>query len=639
VPVGAVVPEQRMAEVARPDSLFTLGLQYYDDGRTVDARWIFEQLARRLPQTSDWHAPSQLMLARTLYRLGDLVAASEAARPLLDDIGEGVLPPGVERRRDRYAPYARSVLAMIAWQNSFRREAVWQAYLVASDDHSPPDLAAQARILAQGMVAHADSAEFRGMDPVVQPFIRESYALNRALGLFHAGQWIAARGTVQALRRSSPTSLFSQEFSALLSEISRAERSELRIAVIAPLSGPDSSAGADLLKGVQFALEQQRSPVIGRPVVRDADTQLEVIAAAQGLANDPTIRAIIGPLTTENTIAAGAVANCAEVPLVSPTATGVGVAGIGPHIFQINTTPESQGRLLARIAIDSLKAQTVATLSSAEPQERAMTDAFAQEVAKRGGEVFIQEWFFPNTTDFRPQLSEIRLASLMSDTAISEDIRRRLSLRIETELDTMSLMREARTIDVLLIASSSERDVINIAAQVPTQKIWARMLGGSVWGNQTVRQEAGEEAEGVIFATSFDPAAASARQFVDAFRLSRRENPSNVVALAYDATSLVIEAVATGARTRQQIRDRIAAVQGRPSAGGQITLDDDGANLEASVKLIRGDAVTSILDWSTLESPSTWGVSAPTPEFDEESLLDGEETAEDQATEDQSQAE
>ncbi|HDS73910.1 MAG TPA: hypothetical protein ENN56_00065 [Firmicutes bacterium] len=180
-----------------------------------------------------------------------------------------------------------------------------------------------------------------------------------------------------------------------------------------------------------------------------------------------------------------------------------------------------------------------------------------------------------------------------------------------TELDTMKIMREASTIDVLLVASNNTRDIVNIAAQIPTQKIWARILGGSAWGEQRVRQEAGEDAEGVIFATSFDPNGPESRRFVDTFRLARRENPSNITALAYDATSLVSEAITNGARTRGQIREYIATINGKHGVSGEISFDEAGANTDANLRLIRGGIVNTITDWSTLERPSTWGVSVP----------------------------
>jgi len=615
--VAAVVPERRsgsgLPAGEKPDSLFELALAHYDQNRIVDARWIFEGLSRRLDQSSEWQAPAQLMLARTLYRPGDLLGAEQAAGTLTQMPPAGVLPPQIMDQRRSYVPYARYLLAMIGWRNHQRRATVQYCYEVASDPESPVKLAEDARVLAQATIAQADSLEFRGMDPNVLLFVRHTTQLNRAIGLYHGGQLLAARMTAEALERSAPNTLYAHEIASLISEIRRAERTEIRFAVIAPLGGPDSAAGAEIVKGVQFALERQRTPLISRPIIRDVRDQIETIKAVQELCNDPTVQAIIGPLTTDNAIAAAAVANALNVPLVTPTASGEGVSGIGPYVFQVNLTPGAQGRLLASVAMDSLKARTVATLSSVEPDDRALTEEFVKTAQEKGGEVLVQEWFFPNTSDLRPQLARIRKAGLLRDTTLSEDIRRKLALNQPTELDTMRLMREVNTIDVLLVSSSNERDLINLAAQIPTQKIWARVLGGAAWSGQGVREQAGEDAEAVVHTTSFDPNAPEVHDFLDSYRLAKRENPDLVTALSYDAASLVIHAILQGARTRAQVRDAIGEVRNWPGASGMITFSPDGRNMEANVRTIRGGVVTPVYDWSQLVIPRHWGVSAPAP--------------------------
>ena len=212
----------------------------------------------------------------------------------------------------------------------------------------------------------------------VATFVRDVVQLNRALGLYHGGQWLAASMTLDALSTASPNSLFGQEIAGLLSEIRSAQTSETKIAVITPLSGPDSLVGVEVLKGVRYALMQQRTPLVNDLVVRDVDTQLEAIHAVQELSVDPAVRAIIGPLFSEDAIAAAAVANSERVPILTPTASGQGIAGIGPYVFQLNVTPRVQGRALARIALDSLGARTAATLSSFDSDDQIVADEFAR---------------------------------------------------------------------------------------------------------------------------------------------------------------------------------------------------------------------------------------------------------------------
>ncbi len=159
--VGGVVPERRGGSALpageRPDSLFQLGLRHYDENRLAEARWTFEGLARRLGQGSEWQGAAQLMLARTLYRLGDLPAAQDAASGLAQLPPPGVLPQQTMEQRRTYVPYANYLLAMISWRNHQRRATVAHCYQVASAPDSPARLAEDARIVAQAVVAEADT--------------------------------------------------------------------------------------------------------------------------------------------------------------------------------------------------------------------------------------------------------------------------------------------------------------------------------------------------------------------------------------------------------------------------------------------------------------------------------------------------
>ena len=609
IPTGTAEVGERMA----------IGLDHYDNGRTVDSRWVFEQIVSGTNEQSEWNAAARLMLARSLYRLGDTQAAEQAVLPITAPAAAGSVPREVLARREEYLPYARYLHAMISWRNGDRRRTMERCFETAIDPNSPVALGTEARTLARAVAARSDSAQFADLEcderyrSELDVFLRDVHQINRATGLFHAGQWLAARMTAEAIARRSPNSLYSREIATLVSDIRSAENAEVRIAVVAPLGGQDSLAGVEIVKGVRFAVEQQRTPLVSQVIVRDARTQLETIRVMQGICDDGTVRAVIGPLTTENTVVAGAVANSLETPIIAPTATGEGLGSIGPFVFQVNTTPAAQGRILANVAFDSLNATTAAVLSSLDPDDQAMADAFAEAFTAKGGEVAIIEWFHAGTADIRPQLSQIRREGLLRDTTLAEPIRRGLEARSWTELDTMRIMYAVNTLDVILVSSTDERDVVNIASQIPTQKIWARVLGGFVWGSQEVRNEAGENAEGVIFTTRYDRFSPPSSRFINAYRMAKREEPTIVAMLSYDATNAVIRAVAGGARTRSQVRTSIAATQNWPGASGVLSFGPDGSNQEAFVRTIRGGVVQEITNWAQLFTPRYWGYTAPAP--------------------------
>ena len=610
---------------------FSTGLRHFDEGRNVDARWVFEQIVTASTPESEWHAPAELMLARTLFRLGDMPGAEQPLADLIQPAATRSLPREIVNQRRNYLPHARYLHAMIAWRNNNRRLTMTRAYEVAVDPQTPVSLAAEARSLARAVAARADSAEFVSLDCDEQyasdlpGFLRDVQQLNRATGLYHGGQWLAARMTAESITRRSPNTLYAQEIATLVSDVHRAESAEVKVAVIAPLGGPDSLAGAELIKGVRYAIEEQNTPLISQLVIRDVRTQLDAIHVVQELARDAAIRAIIGPLTTENTLAAAAVANSLGIPIITPTATGEGLGTIGPFVFQANTTPAAQGRILAQVAFDSLNARTAAVLSSLDTDDQAMADAFAEVFTQKGGEVAIQEWFHAGTVDIRPQLSQIRREGLLRDTTLSEQIRRNLEAREWTELDTMRIMYEVNTLDILVVSSSDDRDLVNIAAQIPTQKIWARVLGGFLWSDRDVRNQAGENAEGVIFTTRYDRFFPSSNRFINAYRMAKHDEPSIVAMMSYDATAMIIRAIAGGARTRTQVKDAVASTRNWPGASGVISFGSDGSNQEAFVRTIRGGVAQEILNWSQLFTPRYWGYAAPAPVPEDGEQIDGEQ--------------
>ena len=232
------------------------------------------------------------------------------------------------------------------------------------------------------------------------------------------------------------------------------------------------------------------------------------------------------------------------------------------------------------------------------------------------GEVIVQEWFHPGSQDMRLQLTEIRIEGLLRDTMLSEDLRTRLEAREWTELDTMRIMREVNTIDVMLVSSSNEDDIVSLAAQIPTQKIWARVLGGAGWGSQDVRENAGENAEGIVFTTRMDRFAPTARRFIDTYRVARRDDPSLVTMLSYDAASIIIHAVSMGAKTRVQVRNALANMHNWPGVTGPVTFGEDGANTDAYIRIIRGGVVQAVTNWQHLVIPRNWGYSVPPPNLD-----------------------
>lgn len=128
------------------------------------------------------------------------------------------------------------------------------------------------------------------------------------------------------------------------------------IAILLPLSGPRAGVGQAMLKAAQLALSAPGAPVLdikdtaGDPA-RAASAAQEAVAAGDKL--------LLGPLTAEETMAAGPIASANAVPELAFTSDPAAAA---PGIWTLGLTPGQQMRRLVAAAREDGRAHLAAIL-------------------------------------------------------------------------------------------------------------------------------------------------------------------------------------------------------------------------------------------------------------------------------------
>ena len=89
----------------------------------------------------------------------------------------------------------------------------------------------------------------------------------------------------------------------------------------------------------------------------------------------------------------------------------------------------------------------------------------------------------------------------------------------------------------------------------------------------------------------FDEQSAGARRFTDRYRIVRREDPTYVTALGYDAGMLVAAGIGYGYTTRRKVREYLTLIRRYFGASGEITIGKDGANSAVAFLTIRGGKI------------------------------------------------
>jgi ABC-type branched-subunit amino acid transport system substrate-binding protein len=399
-------------------------------------------------------------------------------------------------------------------------------------------------------------------------------------------------GEIGRLQRRHPDS-------SLLTEATAPVLSRFTVGVIAPLTGDFEDVGHEMVQAIRLALRYSDLTNVDVIIEDSQGDPIQAVKAAQKLTRDETVAAIIGPVRSETTIGAAAVANCENVVLITPTATETGIADIGPYIFQLNVTPQIQGSAVAEYAIEHLGLNRFAVLTVSDSYGKDLTASFVSKVAELGGTVLSQEWYYEGATDFSSQLTHIREAGLLLEQADSLTWEWKLfALKTSGLIDTTAgqLFPPVDSIDGLFLAAYGD-DIPLIASQVAFQKINTQLLGGNSWNSEVVLREGEPYVEGAVFAADFFEQNLSDRylQFINRYRQRYGQTPTKVAALSYDAALLLLDIFTRGVRSNSEIRDRLADTRHFQGASGFITFPPDGrANTHVLFLTIRNGEIVEL---------------------------------------------
>jgi len=187
----------------------------------------------------------------------------------------------------------------------------------------------------------------------------------------------------------------------------------IRIGVGGPITGGQAKMGADILNGVNLAVEQwnAKGGVLGK--------KIEVVARDDE-ANPPTAKNIAYDLMNQNVVGvighfnsgctrpASDVYKEMGVPMITPSSTDPFVTDRKYfNVFRVCGRDDVQGPVAADYAIDVMKAKRIAALHDKTSYGEGLANAFRKRVeARLGAEAFVYWGGFPDKeSNFKPYLT------------------------------------------------------------------------------------------------------------------------------------------------------------------------------------------------------------------------------------------
>ena len=614
---------------AKAEEFFTKGLESYKSGKYSRARGNFEKVLE-FP-LSHRSSAAQLMLARTMFRMGEYETALKISKRLQRKFSgsrylfDALLVAGhsyyvMKRYYEAATQYGR-ILAMPAPLSLQARAAQHLAAIVGNNLISKE---AFERIRQDVGAERIDDAllfgEVRwyrrlGWDEQSEAAL-DRYWRDKPDGIFANFEEQQPEEN-PAKKVGAPGPLDLGQWSKGVNLISEDKRPGLpSLGILLPITarlemGHERTLGEDLLDGIQLANDEAGKPFdlvvadtgleYGDLPITESESNklLRTVLAARHLIDQEDVLAIIGPVFSGPSVATAVVAEAAGVPMIAPLAQQGGLDTLGSNIFQLNVIPEVQGQVLAEYATLVFGLETLAVIAPLSDYGLAFEQEFREVATANGGNVASVNWYYPGTTDFQGIFEEIRTVGFsLRPPAPADSLPEPDSLTVgeldtlflgELDLDVSLLLAEEQEeevvepdssemfieeIDATIIVVEDFRDAETIVPQLYFHRLETQIMGNDLWNNpdalRRLPRGQRDEFKGALMVARRPPSDPTSRRFVDAFRVQFGSDPI-FAANGFDAARLVIGGWEEGMRTRSELRDWLGSVERFEGASGLLT--------------------------------------------------------------------
>jgi branched-chain amino acid transport system substrate-binding protein len=342
---------------------------------------------------------------------------------------------------------------------------------------------------------------------------------------------------------------------------------EIKIAVLAPLSGSVPTFGTSTKEGALLAINQwnAKGGVLGdkiTAIVEDSQCAPDpAVNAANLVINQDKVHYIIGEVCSKASIPVSLIADTNKVIQISTASTNVSVTvdangKVKPYVFRACFIDPFQGKVGAKFALETLKAKTAYIMADqTNDYVKGLADAFQAAFTAGGGTIAGRDSYTSTDTDFSAILAKIAAAN--PDMVYLPDY----------------------------------YNVVNLVTkQAKAQGINVPFMGGDGWDSSDLdtTSAAGGYYTNHYSPDSTDPAVVNFLKDYGAAYKDDKGNPKvpdALAALAYDATDLMIEGIKeAGADNTDQVKTALEKIN-FPAVTGNITFDAQHDPIKSAVIL------------------------------------------------------
>jgi branched-chain amino acid transport system substrate-binding protein len=349
-----------------------------------------------------------------------------------------------------------------------------------------------------------------------------------------------------------------------------ASASEIKIGVVLPMSGPIGGFGQYAYKGLKFANELtpklNNGDTIKLILLDNKSDKIEAANAVTKLISSEKVTAIIGALTSTNTMALTKIAEDAKIPVVAPVATNPLVTKRRAFTSRVCFNDNFQGAVAANFAFNELGLKNAVVITDVKNDYSiGISSVFKRNYKKLGGKITKVVKINQGDSDFKAMLSNIK------------------SLKPE-----------------LIFVPFYSAEVALIAKQAKQLGINAKFLGTDGMAGDPIFFKVGKSAVEGFYGTNLyspdAPKTTEASKVFDAkFRATFNKAPHPFGVLSAESYGVIVAAMNKCSDPKNSIcvNKNIRATKNFKGVSGIISLDKKGDAVRSAVieKILNGKSV------------------------------------------------
>ncbi|MDR2405682.1 MAG: ABC transporter substrate-binding protein [Deltaproteobacteria bacterium] len=329
------------------------------------------------------------------------------------------------------------------------------------------------------------------------------------------------------------------------------------VAALLPLSGTrNTNLAVQILSGLRLAASHSG----GTLNVVEYDTQglpANAVRLTSEISQNPSIIAIVGPLNSDEALAAAQTAQQSSMPIIT-ISTRIGLVTSRPYVFRVFLTYEAQAQAVARYAVTDKGHKLLGVLYPDDLYGNNMLRYFEAEVMRLGAQISTRESYKSPGGDYAEAAN--RLTGGAGARQVST------SYQAATNFTTLYIPESPSVVSQIL-PFLAFNDLTKM-----------EYLGTSLWAVPDFPKAAGKYLAGSVIPVAFSPLSQrpEAKAFLEAYRTVAGQDPDQFAVYGYDAGLAILAALSTGIQSREALINALRQLPPIPGASGPFTFDTEG---------------------------------------------------------------